>query len=79
MDWRLAEAKNRLSEVVRLALSEGPQRISRRDDAVIVVAEQAYRDLAGEEPDFIAYLMSGESLEDVDLRRDRTPLRDVAL
>ena len=38
MTWKLAEAKARLSEVVRLALVDGPQRIERRNDAVVVVA-----------------------------------------
>jgi len=39
--WKLEDAKARLSEVVRLALSEGPQRVTRRGrDAVIISAEQ---------------------------------------
>lgn len=29
MTWNLAEAKNKLSEVVNLALTEGPQTITR--------------------------------------------------
>ena len=33
MDWRLTEAKNRLSEVVTKALTERPQRIVRRGEA----------------------------------------------
>lgn len=39
--WKLEDAKARFSEVVRLALSEGPQRVMRRGrDAVIVSAER---------------------------------------
>ncbi len=39
MQWRLAEAKNRFSEVINKALSEGPQKIIRRDDTVIILIE----------------------------------------
>ena len=78
-EWKLAEAKNRLSEVVNRALAKTPQRITRRKDAVVVVRESDYRRLAGERPGFIEYLLNGPSLEGVDIRRDRTPMRDVDL
>jgi prevent-host-death family protein len=61
------EAKNRLSEVMRRALTEGPQRIARRDGAVIVIAEAEYRRLTGEKPSLTQYLMQGPSLDGVDL------------
>ena len=79
MDWQLAEAKNRLSEVVRRALAEGPQRITRRNEAVMVIAESDYRRIIGERPNFISYLTTGPSFEDLPLERDRTPVRDVDL
>ena len=79
MEWRLADAKNRLSEVVRLALAEGPQRISRRNDSVIVISEEEYKALTGEKPDFVDHLLTGPSLEGVDLTRDRSGMRDVSL
>ena len=47
MEWRLADAKNRFSELVKRALAEGPQRVVRRDDAVVVLAEQDYEKLTG--------------------------------
>ena len=78
-EWKLAEAKNQLSEVVNRALSKSPQRITRRKDAVVVVRESDYRRLTGERCGFIEYLMNGPSLEDVDIRRDRTPMREVDL
>jgi prevent-host-death family protein len=41
--WQLQEAKNRLSEVIRKAIEEGPQVITLRgDDAVVVVAAKEY-------------------------------------
>lgn len=78
-EWKLAEAKNRLSEVVSRALAKSPQRITRRKDAVVVVRESDYRRLTGERRGFIEYLMEGPSLEGVDIRRDRTPMREVDL
>jgi prevent-host-death family protein len=79
MTWPVAEAKNRLSEVMRRALTEGPQRIARRDGAVIVIAEAEYRRLTGEKPSLAQYLMQGPSLDGVDLTRDQTPIRPVDL
>ena len=41
--WTVAEAKARLSEVLRLAESEGPQHIGTRKTFVVVPAESWYR------------------------------------
>ena len=79
MVWQLAEAKNRFSEVVRLALQEGPQKVTRRGDAVIVLSEAEYRRLSGEKPSFLQYLASGPSLEGLDLSRDPSPMREIDL
>lgn len=77
MDWKLAEAKNKFSEVVKRALTDGPQRVTRRDDAVVILSEAEYERLTGQRPGFRDYLMSGPSLEGVDLERDRSPMREV--
>ena len=79
MVWQLAEAKNRFSEGVRLALQEGPQKVTRRDEAVIVLSEAEYHRLSGAKPSFAQYLASGPSLEGLDLSRDPSPMRDVDL
>lgn len=79
LNWQLADAKNRFSEVVRLALAEGPQRITRRDEAVVLMAESDYQRLVGEKPGFVEYLMTGPSLEDLDLERDQSSMRDIDL
>ncbi len=79
MIWNLADAKNRLSEVVNLALTEGPQRIRRRKDHVVLVSAKEYERLAGFRPGFKDYLSQGDSLEGVNFKRDRTTGRDVAL
>jgi prevent-host-death family protein len=42
--WQLQEAKNKLSQVVEQALTEGPQTITRNGvEAVVVLSMQAYR------------------------------------
>lgn len=79
MTWNLAEAKNRLSEVVNLALTEGPQTITRRKDSVVVISAERYAELTGQRQGFKDFLMSGPSFEGLDLERDRSPMRDVEL
>lgn len=80
MEWRLADAKNRFSELVTRALTEGPQRIRRHNGAVVVVGEQEYEKLTGKRPDFKEFLLGeGPSFEGVDLTRDRSRTRTVKL
>ena len=80
MEWRLAEAKNKFSELVNRALLEGPQRVVRRNDVVIVLAERDYEQLAGVRLSFRDFLLQdGTTLSGLDLERDRTPMRDVDL
>ena len=77
MTWQLAEAKNKLSEVVTRALTEGPQRIRRRDQAVVVLSEADYQRLTGQQVTLKDYLLTGPDLSDLDLTRDDAPMRDV--
>ncbi len=80
MEWRLADAKNKFSELVNLALSEGPQRVLRRNDVIIVLAEKDYEQLTGTKPSFKEFLLQdGPTLEGLDLERNRSPIRDVNL
>jgi prevent-host-death family protein len=80
MDWRLAEAKNKFSELVNRALVEGPQRVLRRNDAVIVMALRDYEQLTGKKTGFKKFLMDeGSDLKGVDLKRDRSSMRDINL
>jgi antitoxin Phd len=80
MEWRLADAKNRFSELVNRALAEGPQRVHRHGDTVVVVAERDYEKLTGKRPGFKEFLMGeGPSFEGLDLTRDDAAMRDVKL
>ncbi len=73
MDWRFSDAKNRLSELVRRALTDGPQRVTWRGETVIMISEAKYERLSGKKMSFVDYLVSGPSLEGVDLSRSPTP------
>jgi prevent-host-death family protein len=79
MTWNLAEAKNRLTEVVNLALTEGPQTITRRNDTVVVISAAKYEELTGKRPSFKGFLLAGPSFEGLDLTRDKSPMREVEL
>ena len=79
MTWNLADAKNRLTEVVNLALTEGPQTITRRNDTVVMLSAAEYAVLTGKRQSFKEFLMTGPSLEGLDLERDRSSTRDVDL
>ncbi|HEX5501329.1 MAG TPA: type II toxin-antitoxin system prevent-host-death family antitoxin [Thermomicrobiales bacterium] len=77
MMWQLADAKNRFSELVTKALTDGPQRVRRRDQVVVVLSEAEYQRLTGEQITLKDYLLSGPDLSDLDLTRDPSPMREV--
>jgi antitoxin Phd len=79
MEWQLADAKNKFSELVSRALTEGPQRVTRRNEAVVLMAEAEYERLTGKRPGFIDFLLNGPDLSGLDLTRDRSPMREVDL
>ncbi len=71
MEWTLSDAKKRFSEVVDLALNEGPQRVRRRKDTIVVVVAAAeFERLMRKRPGFKDYLSKGESFEGLELARE---------
>lgn len=83
MAWQVQEAKQRFSEVVRRALSEGPQVVTRHGEpAVVVLAADEYRRLRGQPPDLAAFLLdpAGPHFDDLVLDQLARDLpRDVEL
>ena len=79
MEWKLAEAKNKFSEVVRRALTEGPQRIRRRDSVVVVLSEDDFERLTGTRIDFKDLLLDGPPTDSLDLERPRDTMRETEL
>jgi antitoxin Phd len=78
-EWNLADAKNKFSELVNLALTEGPQRVRRRKDEVVVISAKEYNRLKGKRSIFKEWLLNGPSFEGVDLTRDNSPSREIEL
>ena len=80
MAWQLQQAKQKFSEMIRRALAEGPQTVTRHgDEVVVVLAIDTYRRLVGEVPDFKTYLAAAPDLEELAISRDETPARIVEL
>jgi antitoxin Phd len=79
MEWQLAEAKNKLSEVMTRAMTEGPQRIRRRGQVAVLVSAEEYERLRGDRPSLLEFIMDGPDLSELDLERDQSPARDVDL
>ena len=80
--WKLEDAKARFSEVVRRARSEGPQRVSVRGRAaVVVIAADEFDRLQPRSADRLSFVafMEGLSGEGLDLTRDNDVGRDVSL
>jgi antitoxin Phd len=82
--WQLQEAKNRLSEVVDLALEEGPQTVTRHGKEVaVIVAKDEFerrRGVRGRRGTILSFLrglsFAGARL---DLQRSKDLDRDVSL
>ena len=80
MEWQFAEAKNRLSEVFDRADTEGPQEINRRGRPTMVIIKKDELDNAKKpRKDFKEWLYSLPDMSDLDIERDKSPMRDVDL
>ena len=79
--WQLQEAKNKLSEVVRYAMGEGPQTITVRGrEAVVVLSAEDYRRLVRPEVGLSEFLRSSPLADvELDLTRSRDTGREVTL
>ena len=79
--WQLQEAKNRLSELVEQALHQGYQTITRHGEpAVVVVAFRDFQRWRRRQNSLVEFLQKSplQGVE-LDLRRDQSPPRKVAL
>lgn len=82
--WKLEDAKNRFSEVVREALAEGPQLVTRSGrDAVVVMSAVEYDRLSAPR-DLVRFLRDSPLAEamaagELELDRLAEPAREVEL
>ena len=79
INWNLANAKNRFSELINLVLTKGPQHVHRRKDRVVIISANEYDKLKGKQSKFKDFLLNGPSLANIDLKRDTSPSRDILL
>jgi prevent-host-death family protein len=79
--WALQDAKNRFSEVVEKAQTEGPQWVTRRGkESAVVMSIADYRALTETRGDLVDFFRKSPlAAADLDLRRDRDPGREVLL
>jgi prevent-host-death family protein len=81
MIWQLQEAKQRFSQVVKRALEEGPQIVTRHgEESVVIVAATEYRQLvrkAGRKS-FKEHLLAAP-LEGIEIERAKDTGRPVDL
>jgi prevent-host-death family protein len=80
--WQLQEAKNKFSEVVEEALTQGPQVITKRGvEAVIVLSYAEYRKLVRTQQKLSIFFRESPLVEEnLDVQRDTSGLRaDIPL
>ncbi len=75
-NWQLQEAKNKLSQVVDEALNNGPQTITRHGKEVaVVISTYEYNRLVASKMKLSDFFQNSP-LAEIQLDRDRSPLRD---
>ena len=79
--WQLQEAKNKFSEVVERAISEGPQTVSRRGkNAVIILSCTEYERLKGDKKGMVEFFRKSPLRGmDFDGERPRDLPRDTSI
>jgi len=79
--WQLQEAKNKFSNLVDKAHHDGPQFVTKDGkESVVILAIEEYQKLSKPKSDLLSFFknspLSGINL---DLARDKSPLRDIEL
>ncbi len=79
--WQLQEAKNKFSNLVDRAQQEGPQVVTRHGkEAVVVLSVEDYKKLAKPKLNLFKFMQKSPlGGKNIDLERDKTPPRDVAI
>jgi prevent-host-death family protein len=80
MAWQLQTAKQRFSELVERARSEGPQVVTKHGkEAVVVVSAEEYHRLRGDEPRLVDFIRSAPDFDSLELDRAGDRGRDIEL
>jgi prevent-host-death family protein len=76
--WQVQQAKQRFSELLRAAQSDGPQIVTRHGEEIAVMIDIAeYHRLRGDIPDFKDFLRSGPDFDNLELTRSRELPREI--
>jgi prevent-host-death family protein len=80
MTWQIQTAKQRFSELVERAATEGPQIVTKHGRETVVVLDIAeYRRLVGVPMDFKEFLMSAPDFSLLELERQKDLPREIDL
>ena len=77
--WKLQDAKNHFSEVVELAMHEGPQEVTKRGEhAVVILSFDTYLELSKPKENLVTFFKNSPlyGLE-LDFERNRDTPRDI--
>ncbi len=76
--WQLQTAKARLSELVKMAVSQGPQVITVRGEAeVVVLSKNSFDRMTKPKPSFVEFIRQSPFVGiDLDLERDKSLTRE---
>ena len=79
--WQLQDAKNRFSEIVKKALREGPQVVTRRGKkTVVIMSVEQYQRLVRPKVNIVDFFQSSPLRgEDLNLARRKDSAREVVI
>jgi len=78
VNWQVQEAKQRFSELVERAVSEGPQVVTKHGRPTVAVVEIGeFRRLVRKPLDFKEFLLSAPDLSILDLERSQDTGREI--
>lgn len=76
--WNVQEAKMRLSELIELADTKGPQIITHNGfDCAVVLSITDYRTLIVKPKNLIDYLLNGPKVDAIKVKRSRDMGREI--
>lgn len=79
MEWQTAEAKNKFSELLDRAETEGPQHVTRRKKRFVVIEEDEFLRTRKPTQNFIEFLLSAPKGDELELPERRADMRKVDL
>lgn len=79
-EWRIADAKNKFSELFNNALIGRVQVVHRRDGDVVIISKNEYERLTGQKKTFKQSILSPPyEIDHLNDMRDKSPMRSVDL